>query len=245
MMGRTVACKIVKPAQQFIDAATANRGRCRNRDPQFPRHPFNIDFDAPAVGNVNHVQHDENRTAEALELHHEPQRKPQIGCVRDAKQKVWRRFRVQTAENEIARHFLVGAARPKRIGAGQINEVNAMTGRRAKQAGLSLHGDARIICNLLAAACQCIEKSCFPAVRRSDQREMANANIGANRHKASNASTMIAMASRRLMATVLSFTRTAIGSRPNKPSCKISTWAPSVKPSSMRRRSSSPSGKSQ
>ena len=37
---------------------------------------------------------------EALEPHHEPQRKPQIGCVRDAKQKVWRRFGVQTAETK-------------------------------------------------------------------------------------------------------------------------------------------------
>jgi hypothetical protein len=54
--------------------------------------------------------------------------------------------------------------------------------------------------------------------------------------------TMMAMASRRRTAMVTFSTRTAIGSPPTMPSCRISTRAPSTKPSSISRLSSSTSG---
>src|SRR5207248_6641290 len=101
---------------------------------------------------------------------------------------------------------------------------------------LTLDRDPGIVRDLLAAPRQGIEECRFAAVRvanESDARrqvQLAHPRSG---------STRIEAASRRRSATVASFTRTAIGSRPNKPSCNIWTRAPSTKPSSISRLSSS------
>src|SRR5262249_57424625 len=111
--------------------------------------------------------------------------------------------------------------------------------RRLQQARLALDRDARIVRDLLPAAGEGVEQCGLAAVRGSDQREMPEILLrgdGDGRgHSVLSAVARIAIASRRRNAMVAWLTRTAIGSRANAPSCRISTCAPSTKPSSSRR----------
>ena len=199
-----------------------------------------IDVDAAPAGDVDHIEHEHQRTADPLELDHQAQRDAQIGGIGDAQQQVGRGFARQPAEHDVAGDLFVGAAPAQRIGAGQIDQVDAMAARRLDDAALAFDGDARIVGDFLPAAGERIEQRGLAAIRRPHQGKSPSVRFACSRHGIGSCqATRTAIASRRRSAMVVSLTRTAIGSRPSGPSCRISTWAPSTKPSSSRRRSSS------
>ena len=113
---------------------------------------------------------------------HEAERDAQVGGVGDAEQQVGRLLRWRPPEHDVAGDLLVGAAPAQRIGAGQIDQIDAMAGRRLEHAGFALDGDARIVGDLLPAAGQRIEQRGLAAVRRADQREVPGAGFGRGRH---------------------------------------------------------------
>ena len=70
-----------------------------------------IDLDAAPARDVDHVEHQQQRAADLLELEHQAQRDAQIGGVGDAEQQVGRRFAGEPPEHDVAGDLLVGAAR--------------------------------------------------------------------------------------------------------------------------------------
>ena len=174
--------QFVETAQQIVGAAAAHRGRGGHRHAELARQPLEIDLDAAPARDVDHVEHQQQRPADPLQLDHQPQRQPQIGGVGDAEQQVGLLLAREAAEHDVAGDFLVGAARAQRIGAGQIDQADAVAARRLHRAGLALDGDARIVGDLLAAAGQCVEQRGLAAVRRADQREMVRSCRSRNAH---------------------------------------------------------------
>ena len=74
-----------------------------------------------------------DRPADLLQLQHQPQGEPQVGGVGDAQQNVGPRLAGQAAEHDVARHLFVRAAGAQRIGAGQVDQREAVAGRRAQR----------------------------------------------------------------------------------------------------------------
>jgi hypothetical protein len=95
---------------------------------------------SPPGGDVDHVEDEQQRPPDLLELDREAQRQAQVGGVGDAQEEVGRRLGGEAAEHDVARHLLVEAARAQRIGSGQIDQLDAAAGRRADRAGLALDG---------------------------------------------------------------------------------------------------------
>ena len=89
-----------------------------------------VDLDAAPFGDVEHVEHQQQRPADALEFQHQAQRQPQIGGIGDADQQVGRRLALQPPQHDVAGDFLVGAAGAQRIGAGQVDDRDAAARRR-------------------------------------------------------------------------------------------------------------------
>src|SRR5205807_2662560 len=173
---------------------------------------------------------------DALQLECQSQRHAQVRRVGDADEEPRDIFGGEPSQHDVPGYDLVEAAGAQRISPGKIDQPDRQAGRRYHHALLAFDSDPGIIRDLLAAAGQRVEEGGFAAVGIADksnargQRQLAHPRSGATRIEA---------ASRRRSATVASFTRTAIGSRPNKPSCSVWTRAPSTKPSSISRLSSS------
>ena len=73
-------------------------------------------------GDVEHVEHQDQRPAGALEFQHQPEREPQIGGVGDADHQFRQRLAGSAAKHDVAGDFLVGAAGAQRIGARQVDQ---------------------------------------------------------------------------------------------------------------------------
>jgi hypothetical protein len=232
----------VDAGQQRIDAAAAHRHRFHDRHAKLVRQALDVDRDATLAGDVHHVERQHHRPADALQLEREPQRQPKIGGVADADDQVGRDLALQPAQHDVACDLLIRGPRAQGIGAGQIDHVDRAARRRRERADLLLDRDARIVGDLLAAAGQGVEQRGLAAVGITDERDDRRGDDG-GAHGAVTAVTRIAMASRRRSAMVVWATRTAMGSPPNRPWCSSSTLAPSTKPSSIRRRSSSGPGR--
>src|SRR5262249_35741643 len=130
----------------------------------------------------------------------------------------------------------VETAGAQRICPRQVDQPDGQAGRGYRQALLALDRDTGVVRNLLPAAGQRIEQRRLAAVGIADE---GDSRRRCDLAHSLSGSTRMEPASRRRSATVASLTRTAIGSRPNNPWCRISTRAPSTNPSSISRRSSS------
>ena len=76
--------QFVGPVQQFGGAALAHRDRGDDGHAERLRQARHIHGDAAAARDVEHVEHQHQRPAGALELQQETDRQPQIGGIRDA-----------------------------------------------------------------------------------------------------------------------------------------------------------------
>ena len=76
------------------------------------------------------------------------------------------------AKHDVAGDLLVRAATAQRVGAGQIDQVNAAARRRLQHAGFAFDGDAGVVRNLLPAAGQRVEQGGLAAVGGADERNV-------------------------------------------------------------------------
>ncbi len=73
---KPIGGEIVKPPQKIVHAAPPHRRGRRHRNLKLLGHPGNVDFDAAALGDIDHIQDEEKRLAKALKLNDEPHREP-------------------------------------------------------------------------------------------------------------------------------------------------------------------------
>ena len=81
---------LVDPAQQFLGAAARTAVEVTTGTPSSADSLSQIDVDAAPARDVDHVEHEQHRPADALQFDHQAQRHPQIGGVGDAQQQVGR-----------------------------------------------------------------------------------------------------------------------------------------------------------
>jgi len=74
-----------------------HRDRSDNRHAELGRQSVEIDLDAAPARNVDHVEHEQHRPPDPLQLNHQPQRHPQIGRIRHTEQQIGRRLARQPA----------------------------------------------------------------------------------------------------------------------------------------------------
>ena len=108
-----LAGDVVDPAQQIVDTAASHGSRCDSRHAKLRGEFVQINVDAATPRDVDHVQHQKHRPADALQFDHESQRHAKIGGVGHAEQKVRRAFAGKLAENDVASDVLVRAPAPQ------------------------------------------------------------------------------------------------------------------------------------
>jgi hypothetical protein len=128
-----------------------------------------IDAPAAPLGDVHHVERQDDRTAELPDLERQPEVQAQVGRVGHAHDDVGGGLVREPAEHDVARDLLVGAVRPQRIGARQIDHIDDAAARASEAAGLALDGDAGVVGDLLPAAGQRVEDRGLAAIRVADQ----------------------------------------------------------------------------
>ena len=120
-------------------------------------HEYEITLHTAAGGDVEHVQHQQQRPASLLQLQQQPEGQAQIGGIGDAQHQIGRRFIGEAAKHHIAGDVFVRAAAAQRIGAGQVDQRDVPAGRGGEGAGFALDRDARVIGDPLPASGQGIE----------------------------------------------------------------------------------------
>ena len=125
-------------------------------------------------------------------------------------QHIRRRFARQLSKDHPASHFLVRAGGIEAVGTRQVGQFHRIAAGQHEPPRLALHGDARIVRDLLARAGQRVEQRAFPGVR------VANQCCRTGRGHGAIGSTRMARACARRSATVIRPTDSAIGSRPAK-----------------------------
>ena len=171
-LGGELCRNLVGQRQQVGRAALAHRDRGDHGHAEFLGEPLDVDSDAAAGRDVEHVEHEDHRPAGALELQQQADGQAQIGRIRHAQHEVGHDLAGGLAEHEVAGDLLVRAAAAQRIGAGQVDHGDLAAQRRDEEAFLALDGDAGIVRDLLPAAGQRIEQRGLAAVWRADQGEM-------------------------------------------------------------------------
>jgi len=190
---------------------------------------------------VAHVERDDQRAVQALQIQHQPQIESQVRRIDHAHEKIGLRLAGVAAEHDIARNGFIKTRRLEAVGAGQIEHaVDAPRVRTGKAAFLALDGDAGVVRDFLTTAGEAIKKGGLAAIRDADQRKARASRHGRSVHVllGCESSTQTVSTSRRRRAKVVVPTRTIKGSRPGRASVRISTRSPVTKPSSIRRRSS-------
>ena len=97
--------------------------------------------------------------------------------------------------------------------------MDTVAGRRRQNSGFAFDGNTGIVRDLLPTAGKGVEQGGLAAVRCPDEREVSSADFGRRAHAGRfNEVTIMAIASRRRSAIVVSLMRTAMGSPPIGPS---------------------------
>ena len=157
-------------------AAGAHRHRLHHRHAECALERGAIEPVAALLGDVAHVERDDHRPPEALQLQHQTQVQAQVGGIDDAHQQIGRRLARVAAEDHVARDGLIEAwrARGCRRPADR-DAVGAPAARAGEASFLALDGDAGIVGDFLAAAGEAVEERGLAAVRNADERETAAA----------------------------------------------------------------------
>ena len=100
-----------------------------HRHAELLRQPVDVDRDALPLGDVDHVQRDDDRHAQLQDLRRQVEIALQVGRIDDGDDDVGPRLAGVVAEDDVDGDHLVGAARGQAVGAGQVDELEA-TGRR-------------------------------------------------------------------------------------------------------------------
>jgi hypothetical protein len=135
------------------------------------RQALQVDAQALALGDVEHVERQHERPAHLLQLQHQAQDQPQVGGVGHADQGLGRDPRRPAAHHGVAGDDLVGAAGAQGIGAGQVEHAHLAAGGRGQHALLPLDRNAGVVGHLLAAAGQGVEQGGLAGIGIADQRD--------------------------------------------------------------------------
>jgi hypothetical protein len=120
-------------------------------------------------GDITHVECNDHRPPEALQLEHQAQVEPQIGRIDHAHEQVRRRLARMTAEHDIAGDSLIKRGGLETVGSGQVDHPEGPAGARADQPPfLALDGHARVIGDFLPTARETIEECGLAAVGDAD-----------------------------------------------------------------------------
>ena len=130
----------------------------------------NADVEPGLRGEVHHVQHEDDRTAEVEDLVDQVEVPLEVGRVDDAEDAVGLRGVAAPAEQHVARDGLVGRARGERIRAGQVDDRDGLAVLGVGRADLFLDGDPGIISDLLLQAGEGVEERALAAVGIAHQR---------------------------------------------------------------------------
>ena len=103
------------PRRRVATVATTGMPSSRDR-------PLEVDLQALALGDVDHVERQHHRPADRLQLQRQAQDQAQVGGVGDADHHVGRRLAGQPAQHRVAGDLLVRAAGAQGIGAGQVED---------------------------------------------------------------------------------------------------------------------------
>jgi hypothetical protein len=225
--------------EQRRGAAVLHRDGFHDRRAERGLQLVDVDADAALLRDIHHVECDQHRPAEALDLEREAQVQAKVGRVEYADDEVGWRLADIVAGTDVARDDFVGAGRVEAVRAGQVEHAHAAAGRRFEPAFLAFDGHARVVRDLLAAAGEAIEQRGLAAVRIADEGDVQRGCGGV--HADAPSSTMRAASGRRSAKRVKPIC-TRIGSRPTGPVATTRTGSPATKPSSRRRRATASSG---
>jgi hypothetical protein len=215
-----LADHLVDAGQKIRRAAPPHGDRRHDWNAELSREAVEVDLEPAMAGDVEHVEREDHRPADALQLEREAQRQPEIGRVGDTDEQRRNFLACESPQHDVPGDDFVEAAGTQRIGPRQIDQPDRQAGRCYRQALLALDGDTGVVRDLLTAAGQRIEQRGLAAVGIADERNpRRRCNLAHPRPGLieCSGSTRIEAASRRRSATVASLMRTAIGSRPNNP----------------------------
>src|SRR5579875_380420 len=143
------------------------------------REAAGIDSIAALARDIAHVERDDHRAAEALEIEDEPEIEPQVRGIYDAHEQIRRRLRGMPAQHHVTGDRLIQRRRFETVGAREIEHaVHAARVRPDEAALFALDGNAGIIRDFLAAAGEAVEQRGLPAVRHADEGERRSGSRG-------------------------------------------------------------------
>ena len=228
---------------ELVETTLAHGNSRDDRDAQCLREGGDINGQAIADSEVEHIQRDHRGPPERDQFHRKAQMIVEVRGVDHDDQCRGDALANLCAHDDVARDALVGAGGREAVSAGQVNQLKRAAIAQRQTAGVALDRDTGIIANLLPRTGQRVEKRRFARVWIADERDHRRGCDGCGGIHATvswtSGSTSIALACARRIATVIRPMRTASGSRATRPPpCSGSTATPSSKPSSRSRRPS-------
>ena len=124
LAGRLVEAVVVDRLDELALAAGAHGDRADHRDAERLLERGAIELVAALLGDVAHVERDQHRAAEALELQHQAQVQAQVGRIDHADQQVRRRLGRMPAEHHVARDRLIECRRLQAVGTRQVDDAD-------------------------------------------------------------------------------------------------------------------------
>src|SRR5204862_7317813 len=106
----TFADHRVDAGEEIVCAAPADGDRRHDRYAELCGQPIDVDLKPAMAGDVEHVEREDHRPADPLQLEREAQSDPEIGPVGDAHEKAWSGLAFEPPQHDIAGYDLVEAA---------------------------------------------------------------------------------------------------------------------------------------
>lgn len=153
-----------------IEPATAHCNGGDDRHPQFARQNFRIERQPVPLGQIDHVERDDDRQAQRDELQGEAEVIVEIGGIDDHDQCVGPALARLRSHHDVARDLLVEAAGIEAISAGEVDQLDRAAIVEHQPTRMPLDGDAGIIAHLLPRAGQRVEQGTFAGIGIADER---------------------------------------------------------------------------
>ncbi len=120
-----------------------------DRNAELPAQTLHINADALRRGHIDHVQRHDDRHAQLESLRRQIQIAFEVAGIDDGDDDIRPSFALLSAQNDIDSHHLIGTARRKTVGAGQIDQLERLAAA-AHLPFFGFDGDAGIIADALA-----------------------------------------------------------------------------------------------
>ena len=134
-----------------------------------------VDLAAAGVELVRHVEQHQRGQADGEDGRSEHELAVDVRGVEDEKHQVRARHAGHATSEDFDGDARVFRVSGERVDAGEIDEREVAAADGLHAAGVMLHGDAGIVGDLLAHAGEAVEEGGFAGVRRTDERDCADA----------------------------------------------------------------------